>query len=103
MFKVEDVETPFILTAFFNIILNVGRIPSEWKKGIIVKIPKKGQLSDCGNWRGITLSPIALKIFSKLLNRMEPVIDEVLNKQLEFLEVAVSSIEFVVRISTFTI
>ena len=54
----------------------------KWKNGVIVKIPKKGDLSDCGNWRGITLSPIALKIFCKvLLNRIEPVLDGVLREE----------------------
>ena len=49
---------------------------------MIVKIPKKGDLSDCGNWRGITLSPIALKILCKvLLNRIEPVLDGVLREE----------------------
>ena len=59
-----------------------GKIPSEWKQGVIVKIPKKGDLSECGNLRGITLSPIVLKIFSKvLLNRMEPVLDGLLRDE----------------------
>ena len=58
-------------------------IPSEWKKGMIVKIPKKGGLSDCGNWWGITLCPIALKIFCKvLLNWIELVLDGVLREEL---------------------
>ena len=62
-----------------NKIKESGMIPSEWKNGVIVKVPKKGDLSDCGNWRGITLSPIALKIFCKvLLNRIELVLDGVL-------------------------
>jgi len=50
------------------------------KSGVIVKIPKKGGLSDSGNWRGITLLPIALKLFCKvLLNRMVLVIDRILS------------------------
>jgi len=49
---------------------------------VIVKIPKKGEMSDCGNWRGITLLPIALKLFWKvLLNRMELVIDRILRDE----------------------
>jgi hypothetical protein len=27
----------------------------DWRKGILIKIPKKGNLSECNNWRGITL------------------------------------------------
>ncbi|CAF1405586.1 unnamed protein product [Adineta ricciae] len=36
----------------------------EWKQGIIVKIPKKGNIADCNNWRGITLLSIPGKIFT---------------------------------------
>ena len=56
-----------------------GVVPSGWKNGVIVKAPKKGDLSECGNWRGLTLLPIALKIFSRiLLNRLEPMIEDIL-------------------------
>jgi len=30
-------------------------VPADWKKGVIIKLPKKGSLKDCNNWRGITL------------------------------------------------
>ena len=32
---------------------------STWKQGLIRKIPKKGNLQQCGNWRGVTVVPIA--------------------------------------------
>ena len=35
--------------------------PDDWKNGVIVPLPKKGNLSDCNNWRGITLLSIAGK------------------------------------------
>ena len=76
IFKVEEDRLEMILTRLFNMIWVTGVLPSDWKKGVIVKIPKKGDLSECGNWRGITLSPIALKVFSGvLLNRLEPVVE----------------------------
>ncbi|XP_044573630.1 uncharacterized protein LOC123257756 [Drosophila ananassae] len=34
----------------FTNIWESERIPASWKKGIIVKLPKKGDLSDCNNW-----------------------------------------------------
>ena len=30
-------------------------MPHEWLKGLIVKLPKKGNLKECTNWRGIML------------------------------------------------
>jgi hypothetical protein len=35
-------------------IWNEERFPSDWKEGIIDKIPKQGDLSNCSNWWGIT-------------------------------------------------
>ena len=82
MFKVEDESLPAVLTKLFNKIWRTGVVPKDWKDGVIIKIPKKGDLSDCGNWRGITLLPIASKIFSKiLLNRMEPAVERMLRDE----------------------
>ena len=45
-------------------------IPDDWKTSIIVPIFKKGDLMDCKNYRGISLIPIAAKLFAViLLNR----------------------------------
>ena len=41
--------------------------PDEWGKGIILPLPKKGDLSFCNNNRGITLLDIAGKVFSTIL------------------------------------
>jgi hypothetical protein len=52
---------------------------------IIVKLPKKGDLSDCNNWRGITLLSIPGKVFlSILLQRLRKSIDELLREQAGF-------------------
>ena len=41
--------------------------PSEWGKGIILPLPKKGDLSYCNNNRGITLLDIAGKVFFTIM------------------------------------
>ena len=36
-------------------------------KRVIIRIPKKGALSDCNNWRGITLLSVPSKILAKII------------------------------------
>ena len=49
--------------------------PDEWTDGIIVKIPKKGNLKICDNWRGISVLPAVSKIIEKIvLERMKKAI-----------------------------
>ena len=50
-------------------------------KGYILPFPKKGDLGLAKNYRGITLTSIAAKIYNALLrNRIEPEIDNILRK-----------------------
>ena len=49
----------------------VGSVPQAWKGASTVTIYKKGDRTDCGNYRGISLISIAGKIFARiLLNRL---------------------------------
>ena len=44
-----------------------------WRQGGILPFPKKGNLAITGNYRGITLTAVAAKIFNKMLiNRIRP-------------------------------
>ena len=38
-------------------IWNKGELPEEWKKSIIVPTYKKGDKTDCSNYRGVSLLP----------------------------------------------
>ena len=54
-------------------------IPSEWKEGLLVKLPKKGDLSLCKNYRGIMLLSTAGKVLNRIiLERMREAVDETL-------------------------
>ena len=66
----------------YNCVWNTERIPSDWRNGTIVKSPRKGDLSDCNNWRGITLLSVPGKIFcSILLNRIRSDVDHKLREE----------------------
>ena len=45
-------------------IWNKEELPEEWKESIIVSIHKKGDKTDCNNYRGVSLLPTTYKILS---------------------------------------
>ena len=58
-----------------------GDVPKIWLCGAIKPIPKKGDLGVPANYRGITLSAVAAKIYNRmLLNRIKPHIDAKLRR-----------------------
>ena len=69
-----------ILFRHCNAVYNQNPI-ERWTKGCILPVPKKGDLRLVKNYRGITLTSIAAKIYNALLrNRVEPKIDNILRK-----------------------
>ncbi|VDO62056.1 unnamed protein product [Schistosoma margrebowiei] len=52
--KADVAATARILHILFSKIWDEEQVPEDWK-GILTKIPKKGDLSKCDNYRGITL------------------------------------------------
>ena len=69
-----------ILLRHCNAVYNQNPI-DRWMKGCILPFPKKGDLGLLKNYRGITLTSIAAKIYNALLrNRIESKIDNILRK-----------------------
>ncbi|VDP37277.1 unnamed protein product [Schistosoma curassoni] len=80
--KADEAVTTKILNILFRKIWNEEQVSTDWKKGYLIKIPKKGDLSNCDNYRGITLLSIPGKVFNRvLLNRMTGSIDDQLRDQ----------------------
>ena len=82
MLKADVNVTAPILTEIFKQIWEEGQIPEAWKTGLIFKLPKKGDLGDCNNWRGITLLSLTSKVFSRIvLSRLTAVLEKDLRPQ----------------------
>ena len=59
-------------------IWNKEELPEEWRDWIIVPICKKGDKTDCSNYRGISLLPSTYKILSSILfSRLTPFAEEI--------------------------
>ena len=54
------------ITHMFNLSLTTSVFPTDWKKALIVPIPKTGDLTQVKNFRPISLLPLPGKILEKL-------------------------------------
>jgi hypothetical protein len=62
-----------------NCIWNKEELPEQLKESIILRIYKKGDKTDCSNYRGISLLSASHKILSNiLLSRLIPFVDEII-------------------------
>jgi hypothetical protein len=60
-------------------IWNKEELPQQWKESITAPIHKKGDKTDCNNYRGISLLSTAYEILSNiLLTRLTPYVNEVI-------------------------
>ena len=65
-----------IILGFCNLALLHNRLPHMWSLSTIVPVPKSGDLSKPDNYRGISLTCIAAKIYNRMiLNRVRQAID----------------------------
>ena len=65
-----------VLHSLLNKIWNEEDIPQDWKVGLLVKLPKKGELCLCKNWRGVMLLTVASKVLWKIiLERMRDALE----------------------------
>lgn len=65
------------ITFIFNAILRTGEFPTQWKKAVIILLPKPGKSPyDVKSYRPISLLPILSKVFEKLfVKRLKPILE----------------------------
>ena len=69
---------------FLNIMLDLvckvwqeKEVPKEWADAVLVPIPKKGDLGQCDNWRGVALLDVVGKVVAKVLqDRLQQLAEE---------------------------
>lgn len=71
MLKAEIDYDTINVKEIIDIVWRDEKTPRKWREGLLVKVPKKGNLTECKNWHGITL----LSVFSKAKGRT--VIDKI--------------------------
>ena len=78
-----DMETVTnMLHSLFSKIWEKEEVPAQWKGGIVIKLPKKGDLRDCNTYRGIMLLSVPDKVLNRvLLERMKEAVDPKLRDQ----------------------
>ena len=70
LFAILPVQWILILTHLFNIVFN-SLYPEEWRFAKIITLFKKGDTSECGNYRGISVMNSIPKIYDYILcNRL---------------------------------
>jgi hypothetical protein len=64
-----------------NSICNKEELPEHWRESTLIPIYKKGDKTDCSNYRGISLLSAAYKILSNiLLARLTPYAEEIIGE-----------------------
>lgn len=82
----EMIKAAICTDDFTDILLDLvqsvwkeGKVPKDWVDAVLIPIPKKGDLKNCDNWRGIALLDVIGKVIARLLQeRLQELAEEVL-------------------------
>ena len=82
MLKTQSNMVARKLEEVFKLIWKNEEIPEEWQKGVIIKLPKKGDLENCNKWRGVTLLSVTSKVLGRvIIVRIRDALDNKLRKE----------------------
>ncbi|XP_052218790.1 uncharacterized protein LOC127836286 [Dreissena polymorpha] len=81
LLKAKEQITPTVLASILRKVWISETALADWKVGLLVKLPKKRDHTDCNNWRGIMLLSMTSKIFGRIvLDSISASVDELLRK-----------------------
>ena len=84
-----DTGTQWLLD-LYNGIVKEGSIPADWKSSVVLPVYKgKGDLMECGSYRGIKLLEHAMKVLEKISEhriRQQIEIDDMADMQFGFMK-----------------
>ena len=63
----DDEEFRALLLDLIHTVWEERQVPREWADAILVPIPKKGNLRNCDNWRGIALLDVVGKVVARII------------------------------------
>ncbi len=66
--KTAAKELAFPLATIFNYSLCTGTIPGEWKQAQVTPVFKDGSRQDTSNYRPISVIPLCMKVFEKVVH-----------------------------------
>lgn len=69
LLKTDPITSAMILLPLISRYWETEQLVQQVKQGTIIKIPKKGDLSECKNWRGITLLNTSNKVIARILHK----------------------------------
>ena len=71
-----------VLHKLCNHTWRTGEWPTSWTKSLILTIPKKGSIKECGNHRTISLISHASKVMLPvILNRLQPQVEHIISEE----------------------
>jgi len=78
LIKTGGTKICYEIHKFIISIWNKEKLSEEWQELIIVPMYKKGDKTDCNNYRGISLLPFMYKILSNIfLSRLTQYAEEI--------------------------
>ena len=80
--KADTATSSDMLYDLLGEVWKVEDVPAEWKEGHLIKLPKKGDLSKCENYRGIMLLSAPGKVLNRIiLERIKTAVDKYLREE----------------------